>query len=298
MKIILATDIGFDPDDFVALNLCLANPAIELLGVVADPGYPTQIGLIRSVLKFHGREDIPIGGIRDFAKDENDSITSLHDRTCRHLGVPVSFAVARWEGWELIDALARDNPGTRLVTIGPLLNVNNWVKRGKATVECSYSMGGYVGDPSINQPVTSHEYNFNAGRDGAFALLNTKRIARKVLVSRNVTHHVLYTTELHARVQKIAESSKGHGMIAAIMDDPDQDVNPVKMMHDPLTLLVALDESIVQLQEVTVYSTLSDWGAYPNQGTGTFISIGNGNNVNHQRFESLFLEHGKSSRGK
>lgn len=152
-------------------------------------------------------------------------------------------------------------------------------------------MGGYIGDPQLNQPKKLPEFNFGGDVGGSFRFMNTNRIRRKVLVSKNITHNVLYEAELHDKVKEIAtQGSIGHRLIAAIMESSEKKNTFTKFLHDPLTVCVALNENIVQLREVHLYKDGGEYGAWEEAGTGCWITYGNANHIDKPAFWRIFLE--------
>jgi hypothetical protein len=64
-----------------------------------------------------------------------------------------------------------------------------------------------------------------------------------------------------------------------------------KMIHDPLALAVALDESVCTLVEVELYSHGANgeqWGCWPSSGSGTWISV----DYDEARFRATLLHDG------
>ncbi len=286
-----------DPDDVVALCICLAHPRIELVGIVVSPGYQDQVGLVRSILAFTDRLDIPIGVVPENKYSPFRYFSpGVHDRhvdCMQRLGVPVTMYDGALDGPALVERLATEHDDLVLVTIGPIQVVKDWIamQPGHATIHQSYTMGGYHATDREDNPLLSPEYNFNASVDGALALASTRKIGRKVVVSKNVTHHVFYTDELDARVVHVMRQSKPHQVIHQIMVPWHDYPREAQLMHDPLTVCVSIDESIVRLAGVRLVYDDMLWGSSRHDKPDVFISTGKAESVQIDKFERIFLEH-------
>lgn len=67
-RILLDTDIGPDCDDAAALALCILyarETGSELLGVMHCTSSPWGVGAIRSILRWYGAEQTPVGTLKD-----------------------------------------------------------------------------------------------------------------------------------------------------------------------------------------------------------------------------------------
>ncbi len=280
-----------DPDDFIALNLLLSHPSSELKAILLSPGYPDQVELVEGILDFHGQPDIAVGTIKKNLSSTKKCVTPPHFGCLQRLNVARGRARDVNEGYELLEQTATRYPGIILITTGPLKNFRYWAIRGKTTIVRSCTMGGYMGDLVLGQPLTMPEFNFNGDPGGAHQLVVTPRIGRKVFVSKNVTHHVFYTAELHDAVKNLAPASRGHRMICEMMTAwQSKHHDQLKKLHDPLTVCVALDESIVQLREVELFKDHGEWGAREKKGTNCFITYGNQTHVDLAKFIRIFLQ--------
>ncbi len=366
-SIILETDLGGDYDDLIALNLCLAHPKLELLGLLLTPGYPDQIKLAQNILRYFGRDKIPIGTLNSNFQKSKSCVGVRHFDALKKVGheiVPLERKTVE-EGYDLLERLRRAHPDLTYVSISPMKNLGKWAKKYTSELQQSYSMGGYFGDPDLGQEISKHEFNFSGDSSGSHFLMTTDRIQRKVIVSKNVTHHVFYTRETHRKMGNLKSNSKALALTHALMDFwiekrllnrkyalkrkkekeqekqkkqkgqkeqkeqkehtqgdhriiPKNDAEnpgrnkestrrnkenisedevrtggqPIrKKMHDPLTVSVAIDESIVNLVEVQPYRRNKKYGADKDRGTNCFMSYGNGDHVAHKKFEHILLYH-------
>lgn len=291
-RLVLSTDIGFDPDDFIALNLCLANPRFDLVGILVEPGSRDQVGLVHSILKFNNREEIPVASNKDARTRHMGFVSRLHGRCVEKLGEPLVAKEAYHDDRELLESCLLEDPRTCLVTIGPPIIAHRWIDYSTEStiIPVSYSMGGFHGGYHSGKVCLSQEYNFGRDPASAVKLVNTKRITKRVVVSKNVTHHVFYTPFLHESTGKVARKSPAHAMIWHLMGgDSLRDLASLQMLHDPLTVMVSLDESIVTLREVQLVEKDGRWGSIDTAGTGCFITVGREGAVDLDRFHEMFL---------
>jgi pyrimidine-specific ribonucleoside hydrolase len=130
---------------------------------------------------------------------------------------------------------------------------------------------------------TCPTWNFGGNVNAAHAALSSDAILRKVCVSKNVCHDVVYDAEWH---QVLAAAVQAHsaadprcrrasalGMIHDRMGEYLRNKPGGKKLHDPLALAVALDESVCQLAEVSLFSEKGHWGSVLCCDSGTWISV-------------------------
>ncbi|MBN2150029.1 MAG: nucleoside hydrolase [Candidatus Lokiarchaeota archaeon] len=292
IDLVLATDIGMDPDDFIALNICLSNPLVDLRAVLVDPGTPDQVGLVTAILRYHGRLDIPIGVPGRTAADREtvdgwSYVTDDHLAALAALDLVVAHPARTAPSVAVLDSALSNWPSLTLVAIGPLGSVREWLDGGHGIIGRACVMGGYM-HPSHG----SGEYNFDADIEGATSLIDTARVARKVIVPANVTRTFRSTRALYERTLTAGQASAGHRMIGRMLDVDDSLVEN-QLLHDPLTVCTAIDEDILPLVEVHAFRGPDGWNAARAAGTGTFSSPGDSGGVNRARFEELFLMHAR-----
>jgi len=165
IPVILDTDIGDDIDDTWALAMLLGMPQLDLKLVVTDYGNtPERTRLVAKILQRANRTDIPIG---TGGKTGGDPLTQK-----RWVG---DFDLSKYPGKVYADAVAalidtiRAQPTTiTLITIGPVPNINEALRRDpgiatKARIVCTggriykgYENGGKPpGDWNVRADVAS-----------------------------------------------------------------------------------------------------------------------------------------------
>lgn len=65
IDVVWDTDIGRDPDDFLAGCFLLSRSEINLRAITISPGDRDQIALTKVLLKETGRSDVPVGAVPD-----------------------------------------------------------------------------------------------------------------------------------------------------------------------------------------------------------------------------------------
>jgi inosine-uridine nucleoside N-ribohydrolase len=222
MDVIWDMETG-DPDDFITLLLLLGHPRVNLVGVTISPGTPDQVGVVRSALAWFGR-DIPVGAFNlDHRPKSGDSpgegrhgrrgvcVSSWHYKAFGEMP-PSRDAVP---GPELLHALC--GPATTLVTGGPLKNLGGALQLPGFRLGRLVAQGGFAGEGVVPPDrqlekfrgmTTCPTYNLNGDPRSALAAVASPAIDRKLFVSKNVCHGVIYDAALHAEVGALRHRSR------------------------------------------------------------------------------------------
>jgi inosine-uridine nucleoside N-ribohydrolase len=265
-----------DPDDILTLCLLATHPATRLVAVTANPGTPAQIGVIRTVLDRLGI-DVPVGArIVDKA---GDVVSPFHRMWLGDTPAAKAENVAH----ELLAQVLTDNPDTILLTAAPVHNLrlllnnhpglllNRWV-----------AQGGFAGDnlvppgdrlPKFAGLTTCESFNFGHDVKGACAALSSDRIQERRLVSKNVTHGVVWDQALQDRLAPRTSENAGLAMAWEAMAVYFRDRPEGKMLHDPMAAAAAIEPEAFRWAEVEVYRDQGRWGARAQGGTRTFITV-------------------------
>lgn len=269
-----------DPDDVFTLCALATHPWARLVAVTVTPGSDEQIGVVKHVLRRLG-VDVPVGAYRPGR--QAGSVSPFHEQW---LG-KVPSQKPDEQGWRLLrETLAA---GTTLLTGGPPHNPGALLAEEPGFAITRWvAQGGFAGEPVVPPERqlpkfqgrrTCATFNFGGAPEAALRLLATPGIGRRVLVSKNVCHGVVYDAEMHvavsARRLTAGLEAVREGMELYLRERPAG-----KMFHDPLAAAVALDEDVCGYAEVEVYRETGQWGALPAAGSGTWISVG----VDRERF--------------
>nr|WP_184942898.1 nucleoside hydrolase [Planomonospora venezuelensis] len=279
-----------DPDDVLTLCLVATHPAVRLRAVTVTPGSPAQVGLVRRVLGRLGRDDVPVGACDPGTG--KDHVSAFHHRW---LGTPAP-APADAGPAELTARTLRDHPEAVLLTGGPLHNLGRLLDgHPEARLSRWVAQGGFAGDnvvapehrlPKFDGRLTCPTFNFNgAPRAARLALSSGGRIGRRELVSKNVTHGVVYDRRFHERLRPLRDRSAGLALLFEGMEHYLRRKPGGKLLHDPTAACVAVDGAVAAWAEVEMVQDGSGaWGALPAAGSGTFITVG----IDHERLFRVF----------
>jgi len=291
-----------DPDDFLTLLWLADHPRVRLKAVLVTPGGRDQCQLVRWGLDLCGQQDVPIGALHGSSWWETEQadkrrVSEWHYRT-----------------FNVDDTLRRYSPGT--VHLGPELLRRVWLE-GPLTVVCGSApknlaattrqltdeasgfvaaavpplrwiqQGGFAGDNLVAKPLekfkgrlTCPSYNPGGAPKDTLMLLEHPSIIRRLFVSKNVCHGVIWDARLHQRVS-LAAADPGHpplrqGLMAMLRGfRACTEKGHSKAAHDLVAAAVALDEDVCRFSpEVGIYREHGDWGARPRPGTNAYISVG------------------------
>jgi inosine-uridine nucleoside N-ribohydrolase len=190
-----------DPDDVLALALVASHPACSLVGVSVTPGCHNQVGLAHEILRRVGRPEIPIGGK-----------VLGHPKNCvagfyyKHFG-QIPPRVPHGDAGNLLGSAVQSNPDLTVVTGAAVTHLAESLPYG--TVSRWVGQGGFAGDdvvpesyrlPKFAGKITCPTFNFNANPKAAVEVLASSAILKRILVSKNVCHGVVYDRILHDRL--------------------------------------------------------------------------------------------------
>jgi len=285
-----------DPDDTFTLILLVCHSAVELRAVSVFPGGPEQIGFVRAILKYLGK-DIPIGKCRE-------STTKTH----LGRGLPMLFPEIKHQpeqadgvGHEILAKFVTQYPKGTVCTGGPLENVANFLKNHtELKIHRLVAQGGFAGTNCI--PIEKQfgpfkgkteigTWNFNCNIPAATAVLQSDKIGQRFLVSKDVCHQVVYTAETNERLKSQTMEHIGWELMYNAMElFLSKKKGGGKKFHDPLAVAAAIDPEIITFLQVnTYYKPKVGWGSLPVEGTNTFISIA----VDIPKFWSVFFDEPK-----
>jgi pyrimidine-specific ribonucleoside hydrolase len=265
-----------DPDDVLTLCLLASHPAVELAAVTVNPGTRAQVGIVSHLLE-RLNVDVPIGA-RTPERDDG-AVSAFHETW---LG-SVPHASAAAPAHELLAATFLDGRASVLLTTGPLHNVRQLLQRHPAAeVPRWVAQGGFAGAnlvapadrlPEFGDAVTRESFNFGHDSKGALLALTTGRVATRELVSKNVTHGVVWDAALQREVSNRAELSLGLRLVVNAMRTYLRERPSGKALHDPLAAAAVVDSGAFTWAEVEVYRDQGRWGARAARRTNTVISV-------------------------
>ena len=269
-----------DPDDVFALCFLISHPAVNLLAVTVSPGTSEQVGLISHILNQSEYSSIPIGC------QKSDYFAHCVDPFYYHWLGNFQSRSSDELGYRIINNLIGNFPGLQVLTgahlknfvnLDPALFISRWV-----------AQGGFAGSnivpeewqlPKFRDKETCASSNFSDFRQARKLLLNTN-IKEKYIISKNVTHGVVYDPLFHDRMRPFKDNCIGLHLIYSGMELYMKKKPFGKKFHDPLAACVVVNPDVCQFEEVELFRRNKEWGAEKQNGTGTSISI----KVDHEAF--------------
>jgi inosine-uridine nucleoside N-ribohydrolase len=273
-----------DPDDALTLCLLATHPRVDLRAVTVNPGTRAQLGVVRRLLGELG-SDVPVGARAPAFEDER--VSEFH-RTWLGLTAP---ADPDGPAAEVLRAALQSESRTVLLCGAPLHNVRD-LMRHEVHVERLVAQGGFAGDNLVPPErrlakfegrILSESHNLGGNKKASLAVLGDPRLAVKQLVSKNVTHGVMWDAEFQRSLPD--DVAPGVALMREAMTIYLELVPEGKALHDPLAACAAIDPAVIEWAEVQVLYEAGRWGAEAAEGTGTFISIG----VDRDRFRATLL---------
>ena len=266
LPVLLDTDVGTDVDDAIAIALLLASPELDLRAVTTVSGDARLRGRIaKKLLTLAGHANVPVAagieapvlGQRSFLwlGHEGQGIIAADEQ----LPLVAAHAVD-----VLIETVRRDHP--HVVAIGPLSNLAVAIRKEPAIVGAIPHltvMGGTLGRSGATLPV---EYNLCSDAEAAQLVLSAG--IPTTLVPLDVTSQVALTSaELsvlrgaRSRVAKVLAAAMDiwAPLQLAFLDTlPAANRAAVALLHDPLTVAVLIDRSLVATQRLRLRPAIVD----------------------------------------
>ena len=272
MRMIIDTDpamgtLGGDPEDSFAIMLALNSPGVTVEGITIVQGnMPAQKGYAnaRHLLKLVGREEVPLrrGCLLPLNEARSTQINWLEQRKAAAQITPElepegedADAVAF-----LIDTV-RDNPGEiTLVTIGPLTNIADAIRRDPefaGAVKNIVMMGGNAECAGNISPAAE----FNYWQDPEAADVVFRCGADLTMVGLDVCH------QTHLYPQQVEECASGGSELGRFVKEATAPWFQVMAagsgteslhLYDSLAVAVAIDPSLVTLEDSHVEIEVGD----------------------------------------
>jgi purine nucleosidase len=266
LPILLDTDVGTDVDDAIAIGLLLAAPELDPRALTTVSGDVTvRARIAKKLLTLGGRADLPVAaGVREPILRRRNFFWLGHEgQAIVDDDEPLPLAPAHAVDL-LIDTVRREQP--HVVTIGPLSNLAVAIMKEPAIIAAIPHltlMGGVVGRaPDFPQS------EYNLGSDAEAARLVLSAGIPTTLIPLDVTLRVFFTTAELARlrtspsrfVQTLCAAIEVWAPIHASFFASKRTFDPttVAFLHDPLTLAVVFDRSLVTLERRRLRPTISD----------------------------------------
>jgi len=275
MRIIIDTDpamgtVGGDPEDGLAIILALNSPEVEVEGITIVQGNaPAEMGYsnARHLLTLLGREDVPLvrGCLRPMSSARTTQIKLLKRRyEMKQITETVEPTPGDADAVSfLIDAVQAKPSEITLVTIGPLTNVATAMQKSQAFTEGLRGvvmMGGTVACTGNITPAA--EFNFWQDPEAADVVFRSG--VPLTMVGLDVCHK---TRLLPEQVEERAAGGSGLGQFVLEATAPwfkamaASEGREGLHLYDSLAMAVAIDPSLVELDECYVEIDAGDGAA-------------------------------------
>jgi pyrimidine-specific ribonucleoside hydrolase len=277
-----------DPDDVLTLLFLASHPDVDLRAVAITPGSQEQVALVRWLLQEINLEHVRLGAQRwpeNATKPVNLTAQFYQSFGRSPQGKPEC---------ERADQVLLEccDHNVTLVTGAPLHNLGDALQLDGFKLGLLVAQGGFAGQGVVPTDMqmdkfkgmmTCPTWNFGGNIKAAEAALASICIARKICVSKNVCHSVVYDADWHRALQVAAEkksqedpdsrSAIALSMMYRTMDQYLQHKPGGKKLHDPLALAVALNEAVCELVEVQLFCQKGKWGSRLSPGSNVWISV-------------------------
>jgi purine nucleosidase len=279
--LLLDTDVGTDVDDALAIGLVLTSPEVELLAVTTVSGdVRLRARIAKKLLTLAGRADVPVAaGIREPVLRQRSFLWLGHEgrgivSADEDLGLAEIHAVDL-----MIGTILRERP--HVVAIGPLSNLAVAIMKEPAVIAAVAHltvMGGVLGrepgraagrGPAAGRGTPPLEYNLASDAEAALVVLNAG--IPTTLVPLDVTWQVALAEAQLARLrrnrspllQTLCDAIEVWAPLqrAFFGGLPGFHPTTVALLHDPLTVAVVIDPSLVVFERMQLRPTLVD-GAF------------------------------------
>mmetsp|Transcript_10290 Transcript_10290/g.18961 ORF Transcript_10290/g.18961 Transcript_10290/m.18961 type:complete len:758 (-) Transcript_10290:152-2425(-) len=293
-----------DPDDVLTLLFLAAHAAVDLKAVTVTPGSHFQVSLIRWLLKEVGLSGVRVGA-QDWPKNKNVSAPQgRFYNNFQHL--PTKDSDCEKASQVLLECC---DENTTLLTGGPLTNLAAALSHDGFKLGRWVAQGGFAGEGVVPRDRQMNKFkgmtycrttNFGSDPRAAHRALRSNSIHRRVCISKNVCHQTLYANGAggwHTAVLNALHAAQGRPIRRRALQLMHKAMSDYllrqsgKMIHDPLALAVALDESVCTLAEVELNSygpKDEQWGCWPCSGSGTWISV----DYDEAKFRTTLLHDG------
>lgn len=284
-----------DPDDVLTLLFLASHPEVELRAVTLTPGSEEQVSLVKWIFQQLELTTVRLGA-QDWPANRDKGTMKGHFYQ--------SFGRARGGGpmVERADRVLLEccDETVTLLTGAPLHNLGAALGQEGFHLGRWVAQGGFAGEGVVPRRLqmdkflgkdTCPTWNFGGNIPAAEAALATPNIRRRVLVSKNVCHRVVYDEAWHTCLRQASHGavccmrSRALKLMFNAMDSYLKRKPDGKKLHDPLALAVALDETVCDLAEVRVFCRNGQWGSSLSPGSGIWISV----DYDAERFRSVLL---------
>jgi len=270
-----------DPDDFITMLFLGGHPRVNLKAVTVTPGGLDQFALVKWGLAQLGKGDLPVG-VGRAKKADSKYVSSIHYKAFGEIPPTNEQPVPAEQ--VLLECCDQN---TTFVEGAPLNNIGRAMNDERFAIGRAVVMGGFAGCNMVPPEKAMKKFagvemypSFNVGGsiEQTDRLLSFPGVQKRLFVSKNVTHRVVYDRQVHERLSAVSFQSKSIDIIVKGMTVYMERKGEGKKLHDLLAAAAAIDETVCEFAEVEIYHTdkkdgWQKWGARPCKGTNTWISV-------------------------
>ncbi|WP_284241166.1 nucleoside hydrolase [Paenibacillus glycanilyticus] len=253
-RIIIDTDIGSDIDDAMALALALRSPELKLEGVTTVYGDAhLRAKMVSKMIRLAGQSDIPVMAGLDRSLLGNRPIWMAGHEGEGLLAKGEELEYDNRHAVDFIVETVMNNPGEiTLIPIGPLTNIAASLIREPRianNVKEIVLMGGATRLADNGADIRVVEHNIACDPEAASVVFGSG--APIVMVGLDVTMKVQITEA--ERQSLVATNDPLNLKLAGMMERWFDFVKEQHTyMHDPLTVSLLIDRSLVQTKKMNI----------------------------------------------
>lgn len=299
--VIIDTDMAVD--DWLAILYLLKHPDVDVLAITVsgtgeahcNPGVQNTMNLVALAGKPNipvacGRET-PLLGSNAFPKEWRDRVDSM-------AGIIIEANPNPPLEQNAVDLLLEtitgaDQPIT-LVTLGPLTNIAEVIQADHTIVErlvMIYVMGGAISVPGNVAPFFNNPYTeWNIFADPLAAAQVVESGVPMTFIPLDASNHVPVTMPFYRYLEDDKTTPEAEFVYQALSAQRSFIQSGFYFFWDPLTAVVATDESLVNIQGRPVSVIIEEgveFGRISTAGSGQRVRIAV--SANSRQFEQIFL---------
>ncbi|MHA1340529.1 MAG: nucleoside hydrolase [Promethearchaeota archaeon] len=235
-NIILDTDIGFDPDDCVALLLALNSPEIDIKLIITNKDADgNSYNLVKRILKAKKREDIKLfqGFLRPFYAVKNLKDAKLNEEEISIL--------------QALDEVIQNEDKIYYICIASLRNLANYLRFYEEKNNNLDDLRMNLNLVQMGGNENRRESNFTMDY-GAAQYVFSRKLKTTLVTSEITNNPEILVWEESDFYEKVYKSPVEEHKI--LMENINQffSIYPAFFLHDPLTIASLIDESIFEFR--------------------------------------------------
>ena len=264
IDLIIETDIGRDPDDFLALCYLVGRGSVNVRLITVSPGDPDQVAVAKFLLAEVGL-DVPVGvGRKGGARS---SVAGVHKGLLHRYDFPRELPHDGY-GPDLIEQTMQQYPACEVFACGPLNSVGSFVaEHPDAQLACATMQGGFCSYDVHGLNVAKLEkfagkrtvgtFNLNGDVRGARAFLGANIQVRR-FVGKHLCHTIVYDRQRYHQIQDTRNGAQA--LFAEAMSKYLARNKKGKVLHDVVAAVAHMHPEIFTWITGRLYRDRGEWG--------------------------------------